>query len=72
MVKIHTWHGTTANYETIQYFHVREKCDACGNSRWRVFIFDPAGVVYETIFKCQEFQIEKHVIDFIENGGKTW
>lgn len=70
MVKIHDWHGTTANYETIQYFYKREKCDACGNPRWRVFIFDPDGAVYETIFKCYEPQIEKRVIAFVEKEGK--
>lgn len=70
MVKIHDWYVTTVNYETIHYFYKRENCDMCGNSRWRVFVFDPNGLVYETIFKCQEFQIDDCVIDFVENGKK--
>jgi hypothetical protein len=59
---------TIANYETISFFYIREKCDPCGNSRFRVFIIDgETDTVYETIFQCYEFQIAQRVTDHIEN-----
>lgn len=68
MLKTHNLKTIRANYETISYFYIREKCDACGNSRFRVYILDSdAPAVYETIFKCQEFQIADRVRDHVEN-----
>lgn len=69
MLKIHNLKTIRANYETISYFYIREKCDPCGNSRFRVYILDSdAPAVYETIFKCQEFQIADRVREFVENA----
>ena len=68
MLKMHTLETTIANYETVSYFYIRGKCDPCGNSRFRVFIIDSeTPTVYETIFKCQKFQIADRVRDHIEN-----
>jgi hypothetical protein len=68
MLKIHNLNTVIINHETIIFFYVREKCDPCGNSRFRVYIMDPDGpAVYETIFKCQQFQIAAQVADLIEN-----
>lgn len=67
-MKTYDLNGTTANYETVQYFYKREKNDINGNSRYRVYIIDPAGAVYEEIFKCYESQIEGRVINLIENN----
>lgn len=70
MTKTHTWHTLNFNYETIQYFYKREKNDVNGNPRYRVFILDPDLLVYETIFKCYEHQIEERIISYIESGEK--
>lgn len=67
-MKTYDLSGTTANYETVQYFYKREKNDINGNPRYRVYIIDPAGAVYEEIFKCYEQQIESRVINLIENN----
>lgn len=67
MINTYNLKTVKANYETISYFYKREKCDACGNSRFRVYILDSdAPIVYEKIFKCQEFQIQQCVINFVE------
>lgn len=71
MTKIHDLHHTNANYETINYFYIREKNDRNGNPRYRVFIIDPDGAVYETVFKCYESQIESRLHRFIEDGEKN-
>lgn len=70
MLKTYNLKTTIANYERVSFFYKREKCDACGNSRFRVYILDSdAPAVYETIFKCQEFQIAQHVSVFVENAA---
>jgi hypothetical protein len=70
MINTYNLKTVKANYETISYFYKREKSDACGNSRFRVYILDSdAPAVYETIFKCQEFQIAQHVSVFVENAA---
>lgn len=54
----------------VWFFYIREKNDINGNPRYRVFISDPdASVIYETIFKCYEFQISERVKAFIETKG---
>lgn len=69
MINTYNLKTVKANYETIPYFYKREKCDACGNSRFRVYILDSdAPIVYEKIFKCQEFQIPQCVINFVETA----
>lgn len=53
----------------IKYFYKREKRDINGNSRFRVYIIDPeAPAVYETIFKCYEFEIPQRVEQFTKEG----
>lgn len=69
MINTYNLKTVKANYETISYFYKREKCDPCGNSRFRVYILDyDAPIVYEKIFKCQEFQISQHVVNFVETA----
>lgn len=71
MLKTHELKTTKANYETVSFFYLREKNDANGNSRYRVFIIDnDTSTVYETIFKCQEFQIPERVTTYIERMGE--
>ena len=53
------------------YFYKREKNDANGNPRFRVWLIDPEGcAVYEKVFYCYEFQIvellERIIIDMQE------
>lgn len=68
MLKMHSAHFVIADHITWNYFYTREKRDANGNSRFRVYIIDPEGpVVYERIFKCYEFQICDCVKNYIEN-----
>ena len=68
MIKTHNLKSVVIEHNLFSFFHIRIQCDKCGNSRFRVYIIDPdGGVVYETIFKCQEFQIVDRVRDYIEN-----
>ena len=67
MLKMHDLKTTTANYETVSFFCIREKSGKTGASRFRVFIIDSeTDTVYETIFQCYEFQIAQRVTDHIE------
>jgi len=70
-MKIYDLKQTIANYETISYFYKREKNDTSGNPRFRVYIIDPDGAVYESIFKCYESQIKEHVSAFVEGARET-
>ena len=70
MRKIHDLKTVVVNHVSIDYFYVREKCDAYGNPRFRVYIIDPeAPAVYETIFKTYEGLIKDHVKMFIEEAA---
>lgn len=67
MIKKYELHYTSANYETIPFFYIREKSGKTGAARFRVFIIDSeTSAVYETIFQCYEFQIPQRVTDHIE------
>lgn len=69
MINTYNLKTVKANFETVSYFYKREKCDPCGNSRFRVYILDSeTPIVYEKIFKCQEFQIADRVRDFVEKA----
>jgi hypothetical protein len=58
----------TIENSAFNYFYSREKNDANGNPRFRVYVIDPDGpAVYESIFKCYESQIPDRVAAFIEN-----
>jgi len=70
-MKIFVLYKTTVNCETISYFYKREKNDINGNPRFRVYIVDPDGVVYENIFKCYESQIRERVSAFVEREKET-
>ena len=60
---------TTANYQRVSFFYWREKNDRNGNGRFRVFIIDSeTNDVYETIFKCQEWEIAERVTKWIERA----
>ena len=67
MTKTYDMQQTIANYETINFFYKREKNDINGNPRFRVYIIDPDGAAYETIFKCYESQLKERVSRFVES-----
>lgn len=68
MLKMHNLKETKINYETVSFFYTRERNDANGNPRYRVFILDTeTATVYETILKCYESQIPERVTNLIEN-----
>ena len=68
MNKIHNLKSVVIDHNLFSFFYIRIQCDKCGNSRFRVYIIDPETVaVYETIFKCQEFQITERVSDYINS-----
>ena len=67
-MKMYDLKTTKANFETVSFFYIREKNDANGNPRFRVYILDSeTGTVYETILKCYESQIPERVTALIEN-----
>lgn len=69
MKKIHDLKTVVVNHLSINYFYTREKNDANGNPRFRVYIMDPdAPAVYETIFKTYEGLIADHVQKFVEEA----
>lgn len=69
MTKQYDLHYLIGDHIEIKYFYTREKNDRNGNARYRVYIIDPeAPAVYETIFKCYEFEIPRRVKRFIEEG----
>ena len=66
MTKTHDLKTVVIDHIAINYFYTREKNDANGNPRFRVYIMDPDGpAVYETIFKTYEGLIKERVIKFI-------
>lgn len=65
-MKEHILHMVRANYKDVQYFYKKEKRDINGNSRFRVFVIDDDGLVYENIVACYECEIEKYVTAFCE------
>ena len=65
-MKIYDLNKIIVNYETVSYFYKKEKNDINGNPRFRVYIIDPDGAVYESIFKCYEGQIKERVSTFFE------
>ena len=71
MKHFHELHHIIADHCEIKYFYKREKRDANGNARFRVYIIDPdAPQIVETIFKCYESQIKTQVKHFITEGTK--
>ena len=69
MKKFHDLKTVVVDHIAINYFYTREKNDACGNPRYRVFIMDPeAPAVIETIAKT--YNIGDWVRSFIERGAK--
>lgn len=66
-MKIYDLNTVVVNHIAIQYFYKREKNDANGNPRYRVYIIDSdAPTVHETIFKCYDGQIKEYVTRFLE------
>lgn len=67
MKKIHELHTINHNGRDISYFYTKEKRDINGNSRYRIYIIDPAARgVYETISTTYESQIHGVVKNFLE------
>ena len=67
MHKSHDLNTVVVNHIAYDFFYTKEKKDANGNSRFRVYIIDPdAPAVYEKTFKCYECQIKQLVTMFIE------
>ena len=70
MRKYHDLKTVVSDHIAINYFYIREKNDANGNPRFRVYIMDPdAPAVYETIFKTYEALIAAHVRSFVEEAA---
>lgn len=68
MLKMHDLKTVVIGCASFSFFYLREKNDANGNPRYRVYIIDPDGpAAHETIFKCYESQIPDRVEKFIEN-----
>ena len=71
MKKAHDLKTVIINHIEISYFYTREKNDANGNPRYRVYIIDPDGpAVYEKVVKTYEGLIKNHVIEFVEGAQK--
>ena len=69
MKKSHDLKTVVSDHIAINYFYVKEKRDANGNPRYRVYIIDPdAPIVHETIFKTYEGLICAHVLAFVERA----
>lgn len=67
MKKYHDLKTVVINHIAINYFYTREKNDACGNPRYRVFILDSeAPSVIETIAKT--YCLESWIKSFVEKG----
>ena len=70
MKKYHDLKTVVSDHIAIHYFYIREKNDANGNPRYRVYIIDPdAPTIYETIFKTYEGLISAHVLAFVEEAA---
>lgn len=70
MLKTHDLKSVVCEIESalvsVSYFYTREKNDANGNPRYRVYILDPdAPAVYERIFKC--YDLAGAVKNYVEN-----
>ena len=69
MKKSHDLKTVVSDHIAINYFYVKEKRDANGNPRYRVYIIDPdAPIVHETIFKTYEGLISAHVLAYVERA----
>ena len=69
MKKYHDLKTVVSDHIAINYFYIKEKRDANGNPRYRVYIIDPdAPIVHETIFKTYEGLICAHVLAFVERA----
>lgn len=67
-MKMHDLKMVIVNNTAVNYFYTREKNDANGNPRFRVYIIDPDGsAVYETIVKTYEGLIKDHVKKFVDD-----
>ena len=70
MKKAHDLKTVVSDHIAIHYFYTKEKNDANGNPRYRVYIIDPeAPTVYETTFKTYEGLICAHVLAFVEGAA---
>ena len=70
-MKLHDLKTVVINHIAINYFYTREKNDANGNPRYRVYIMDSdGGAVYEKIFKTYDGLIPEAVKKFIEEAHK--
>lgn len=67
-VKTHYVNGVIVDYEKYNFFYTREKCNANGHPRYKVFIIDPnGGVVHETILTTY-LTINEAVKEFLEEA----
>ena len=65
-MKEHKLYTVIANYDHRHYFYKKEKRDVNDNDRFRIFIIDNDGFVYESVVTCYECEIEKYVVAFCE------
>ena len=59
-------------YDSVHYFYKKEKNDINGNSRFRVWFFDPDGFeVYEKVFTCYEKQLSDVIQNYIDRVSEV-
>lgn len=65
MTKTHDLKTIVVNHIAFNYFYIKERSDAYGNPRYKVFIIDPDGpAVYERIFKT--YCVESSIVNYLE------
>lgn len=70
MKKTHELKSLVIDCEKLSYFYTKEKRDVNGNARFRVYIIDPDGAVYERIFKCYESRLPEAIKHFIKQEAE--
>ena len=68
-IRSYTWHRLFYNYDSIRYFYRLSHSDYRSETPiYNIFILDNDGFVYEIFLKCFENEIEKLLINFLENN----
>lgn len=66
-MNIYDLHHLSTQERSFSYFYKKEKRDANGNARFRVWVIDPqGGQIYERIFKQYESLLSESILNFIK------